>query len=49
MHKYFRFADFIKGEFDRDIDEFTEDSLEGLEKWCLRIADAYLDDGMFDK
>ena len=49
MHKHFRFADFIKGEFDRDIDEFTEDSLDGLEKWCLRIADAYLDDGMFDK
>ena len=48
-HEHFRFADFIKGEFDRDIDEFTEDSLEGLEKWCLRIADAYLDDGMFDK
>ena len=41
MHEHFRFADFIKGEFDRDIDEFTEDSLERLEKkWCLRIADS---------
>ena len=49
IHRHFRVADFIKGEFDRDIDEFTEDSLDGLEKWCLRIADAYLDDGMFDK
>ena len=39
-HEHFRFADFIKGEFDRDIDEFTEDSLDGLEKWCLRIADS---------
>ena len=39
-HEHFRFADFIKGEFDRDIDEFTEDSLERLEKWCLRIADS---------
>ena len=48
-NEHFRFADFIKGEFDRDIDEFTEDSLDGLEKWCLRIADSYLDDGMFDK
>ena len=38
--EHFRFADFIKGEFDRDIDEFTEDSLERLEKWCLRIADS---------
>ena len=49
MHRHFKFADFIKGEFGREIDEFTEDSLEGLEKWCLRIADSYLDDGMFDK
>lgn len=49
MHKHFRFADFIKGEFGRDIDEFTEDSLDGLEKWCLRIADSYLDEGIFDK
>ena len=48
-NEHFRFADFIKGEFDRDIDEFTEDSLDKLEKWCLRIADSYLDDGMFDK
>ena len=39
-HENFRFADFIKGEFDRDIDEFTEDSLDKLEKWCLRIADS---------
>ena len=39
-NEHFRFADFIKGEFDRDIDEFTEDSLERLEKWCLRIADS---------
>ena len=39
-HEHFRFADFIKGEFDRDIDEFTEDSLERLENWCLRIADS---------
>ena len=38
--EHFRFADFIKGEFDRDIDEFTEDSLDKLEKWCLRIADS---------
>ena len=38
--EHFRFADFIKGEFDRDIDEFTEDSLERLEKWCFRIADS---------
>ena len=38
--EHFRFADFIKGEFERDIDEFTEDSLERLEKWCLRIADS---------
>ena len=49
MHRHFRFADFIKGEFDRDIDEFTEDSLDELEKWCLRIADSYLDEGIFDK
>ena len=49
IHRHFRFADFIKGEFDREIDEFTEDSLDELEKWCLRIADSYLDDGMFDK
>ena len=47
--EHFRFADFIKGEFDRDIDEFTEDSLDELEKWCLDIADCCLDDGMFDK
>ena len=39
-HEHFRFADFIKGEFDRDIDEFTEDSLDRLEKWCFRIADS---------
>ena len=39
-HENFRFADFIKGEFDRDIDEFTEDSLDRLEKWCFRIADS---------
>ena len=38
--EHFRFADFIKGEFDRDIDEFTEDSLVRLEKWCFRIADS---------
>ena len=38
--EHFRFADFIKGEFDRDIDEFTEDSLDRLEKWCFRIADS---------
>ena len=48
-HEHFRFADFIKGEFDRDIDEFTEESLDELEKWCLQIADSYLDEGMFDK
>ena len=40
MHKHFKFADFIKEEFDRDIDEFTEDSLVRLEKWCFRIADS---------
>ena len=40
MHKHFKFADFIKEEFDRDIDEFTEDSLNRLEKWCFRIADS---------
>lgn len=40
MHKHFKFADFIKGEFDRDIDEFTEDSLVRLEKCCFRIADS---------
>ena len=40
MHKHFKFADFIKEEFDRDIDEFTEDSLAKLEKWCFRIADS---------
>ena len=39
-NEHFRFADFIKGEFDRDIDEFTDDSLDKLEKWCLRIADS---------
>ena len=49
MHKEFRFADFIKGEFDRQIDEFTKDSLDKLEKWCLRIADSYLEEWMFDK
>ena len=49
MHKEFRFADFIKGEFDREIDEFTEDSLDELEKWCLRIADSCLDEGIFDR
>ena len=49
IHRHFRFADFIKGEFDRDIDEFTEDSLDELEKWCLDIADCCLDVGMFDK
>ena len=49
MHKHFRFADFIKGEFGREIDDFTEDSLERLEKWCLEIADSYLDEGIFDK
>ena len=38
--EHFRFADFIKGEFDREIDEFTEDSLDELEKWCFRIADS---------
>ena len=40
MHNHFKFADFIKEEFDRDIDEFTEDSLDRLEKWCFRIADS---------
>ena len=35
MHRHFRFADFIKGEFGREIDEFREDSLAGLEKWSL--------------
>ena len=49
MHKHFRFDDFIKGEFDREIDEFTEDSLDELEKWCLDIADSCLDAGIFDK
>ena len=49
MHNEFRFADFIKGEFGREIDEFTEDSLDELEKWCLRIADSYLDEGIFDR
>ena len=49
MNKHFRFADFIKGEFDREIDEFTEASLERLEKWCFEIADSYLDASMFDK
>ena len=49
MHKNFRFADFIKGEFDREIDDFTEDSLERLEEWCLEIADSYFDEGIFDK
>ena len=39
-HENFRFADFIKEEFGRDIDEFTEDSLDRLEKWCFRIADS---------
>ena len=49
IHRHFRFADFIKGEFDREIDEFTEDSLDELKKWCLDIADCCLDVGMFDK
>ena len=49
MHRYFRFADFIKGEFGREIDEFTEDSLDELEKWCMRIADSCLDEGVFDR
>ena len=49
IHKHFRFADFIKGEFGREIDEFTEDSLDELEKWCLDIADCCLDAGIFDK
>ena len=49
IHRHFRFADFIKGEFDREIDEFTEDSLDELEKWCLRIADSCLDEGVFDR
>ena len=40
MHKHFKFADFIKEEFDRVIDEFTEESLVRLEKWCFRIADS---------
>ena len=48
-NEHFRLADFIKGEFDRDIDEFTDDSLDELEKWCLEIADCCLDVGMFDK
>ena len=47
--KEFRFADFIKGEFGREIDEFTKDSLDELEKWCLEIADCCLDAGVFDK
>ena len=49
IHRHFRFADFIKGEFDREIDEFTEDSLDELKKWCLDIADCCLDVGMCDK
>ena len=49
MHRQFRFADFITGEFDREIDEFTEDSLDELEKWCMRIADSCLDEGVFDR
>ena len=49
IHRHFRFADFINGEFDREIDEFTEDSLDELEKWCLRIADSCLDEGVFDR
>ena len=49
MHNEFRFADFINGEFDREIDEFTEDSLDELEKWCMRIADSCLDEGVFDR
>ena len=49
IHRHFRFADFIKGEFDRDIDEFTEDSLDELETWCLDIADSCLDEGVFDR
>ena len=49
MHRYFRFADFIKGEFGREIDEFTEDSLDELETWCLDIADSCLDEGIFDR
>ena len=49
MHNEFRFADFIKGEFGREIDEFTEDSLDELEKWCMRIADSCLDEGIFDR
>ena len=49
MHNQFRFADFIKGEFDREIDEFTEDSLDELKKWCLEIADCCLDEGVFDR
>ena len=48
-HEHFRFADFINGEFDRIINEFTDDSLDELEKWCLEIADGCLDVGMFDK
>ena len=49
IHRHFRFADFIKGEFDREIDEFTEDSLDELETWCLDIADSCLDEGIFDR
>ena len=49
IHRHFRFADFIKGEFDREIDEFTEDSLDELKKWCLDIADCCLDVGIFDR
>ena len=49
IHRHFRFADFIKGEFDREIDEFTEDSLDELETWCLDIADSCLDEGVFDR
>ena len=48
MHQHFRFADFIKGVFDRDMDDFTEDSLDGLEKLCLEIANSYFDDGVFN-
>ena len=49
MHRQFRFADFIKGEFGREIDEFTKDSLDELETWCLDIADSCLDEGVFDR
>ena len=46
MRKHFRFADFIKGEFDRDIEDFTEDSLETLEEGCLEIAGSYIKYGV---